>query len=154
MPDVRDSSPRILYWHLDEDIETLAFQNVTQDSQIEFQTKPLAGGETELVLSQELGRGLHCVVQNASSLPGADIPHWCSSLGGVIDVFLESKSATKQMVSSSVSIASCGSRSARCTTERTWHPWKTLLAKISALTSLKISTMNTVKCTRSAPYAG
>jgi hypothetical protein len=96
MPDVRDSSPRILYWQLDEDIDTLTVQNVTQDSQIEFQTKPLAGGGIELVLDRKLERGLYCVVQYASSLPSADIPHWCFSVGGAIDAFLESKSATEQ----------------------------------------------------------
>jgi hypothetical protein len=77
-------------------ISTRDVQNVTQDSQIEFHTKPLAGGGTELVLPHELIRGLYCVVQNDSALSGAEIPHWCFSVGGAIDAFLEGKSATAQ----------------------------------------------------------
>lgn len=97
MPDVGDSSPRILYWQLGEATDTLAVQNVTQDSQIEFNIKPLAGGGLELVLSQELERGLYCVVQNGSAMSSAEIPYWCFSMGGAIDAFLEGKAATAQV---------------------------------------------------------
>lgn len=96
MPDVRASTPRILYWQPDEDIDTLTVKNVTQDSQIEFHTKPLAGGEVELVFSQELEHGMYCVTQNDPFLSDTDIPHWCFSVDGAIDAFLEGKSATEQ----------------------------------------------------------